>query len=207
MTQHNQARRTQILTTARRLFATHGFAATTTRELNQEVGIADGLLYYYFPQGKQELLDTIVTSGLKERLTTATVDMHAATTPLALENILMRLFINIWDELTEPCNYQVFVITIRERHLLSADAATWLTQATTALTQNLADQLALVPWLALDATADYQLASICIDLFRNTLYTDFLLADRPQISAATKAHIRGQLHFMIAHTVAVATAE
>ena len=43
------ARREQILKTALKLFAAQGFAATSTRQIAKEAGIAEGLIFHYFP--------------------------------------------------------------------------------------------------------------------------------------------------------------
>lgn len=43
------ARREQILKTALRLFAEQGFDATSTRQIAREAGIAEGLIFHYFP--------------------------------------------------------------------------------------------------------------------------------------------------------------
>ena len=47
--QQAAARREQILGAAVRLFGTHGFAGTTTRQIAQEAGITEGLIFRYFP--------------------------------------------------------------------------------------------------------------------------------------------------------------
>lgn len=199
MTQHNGQRREQILKTAQELFAEQGFANTTTRQLNQSVGIADGLLYYYFPQGKQALLDTIVADGISERLNLIRMNMHDVTTISDLESAMMAVFEQVWQVLSAPDGYQVFVITVRERHLLSDDASAWLGQSAKKFVQTMSAQLATLPWLHLEVTAATQLASIVIDLLRNSLATDLLFADRQHISEATKIRVQEQLHFLLQH--------
>ncbi|QGQ95081.1 TetR/AcrR family transcriptional regulator [Paenibacillus psychroresistens] len=52
-------RRAQILQGAKELFAKHGYHGTSIRTLNKHIEITDGLLYHYFPGGKQEILETI----------------------------------------------------------------------------------------------------------------------------------------------------
>ena len=47
--QQAAARRLQILEAAVRLFAQHGVAGTTTRQIAQEVGVSEGLIFRYFP--------------------------------------------------------------------------------------------------------------------------------------------------------------
>lgn len=50
-----EARRQQIIDAALNLFAQHGFAATSTKRIAQEVGVTEGLIFHYFAN-KGELL-------------------------------------------------------------------------------------------------------------------------------------------------------
>ena len=61
LTQRQQqalARREQILEVALKLFAKQGFAATATKQIAQKAGIAEGLIFHYFPT-KADLLRAI----------------------------------------------------------------------------------------------------------------------------------------------------
>ena len=60
------ARREQILQTALKLFAAQGFDATSTRQIAREVGIAEGLIFHYFPT-KASLLAAILEDRVEER--------------------------------------------------------------------------------------------------------------------------------------------
>jgi AcrR family transcriptional regulator len=60
------ARREQILETALKLFAERGFDATSTRQIAREVGIAEGLIFHYFPT-KASLLTAILEDRLEGR--------------------------------------------------------------------------------------------------------------------------------------------
>jgi AcrR family transcriptional regulator len=53
------ARRRQILETALRLFAKQGFDGTSTKQIAQEAGIAEGLIFHYF-RTKEHLLTTMM---------------------------------------------------------------------------------------------------------------------------------------------------
>jgi AcrR family transcriptional regulator len=55
------ARREQILKTALGLFAAQGFVATSTRQIAREAGIAEGLIFHYFPT-KASLLTAILAN-------------------------------------------------------------------------------------------------------------------------------------------------
>lgn len=50
-----EARRLQIIDAALTLFAQHGYAATTTKQIAQAVGVTEGLIFHYF-DGKAQLL-------------------------------------------------------------------------------------------------------------------------------------------------------
>ena len=47
--------RAKILEMAARLFQSQGYSATTMSQVLQESGAPKGSLYYYFPQGKEQL--------------------------------------------------------------------------------------------------------------------------------------------------------
>lgn len=61
-------RREQILLGAKQLFAEHGYHGTSIRAMNKHIGITDGLLYHYFPGGKQEILETIFHEAQRDRM-------------------------------------------------------------------------------------------------------------------------------------------
>jgi AcrR family transcriptional regulator len=60
------ARREQILETALKLFAERGFDATSTKQIAKEVGVAEGLIFHYFPT-KASLLTAILEDRLEGR--------------------------------------------------------------------------------------------------------------------------------------------
>ena len=53
------ARREHILETALKLFARHGFDGTSTKQIAQAAGVAEGLIFHYFPT-KDDLLNAIL---------------------------------------------------------------------------------------------------------------------------------------------------
>ncbi|MBB3111390.1 AcrR family transcriptional regulator [Paenibacillus phyllosphaerae] len=52
--------REKLLTTAKTLFAQNGYHGTPVRSINREIGMADGILYHYFPGGKREMLGVLL---------------------------------------------------------------------------------------------------------------------------------------------------
>lgn len=94
-------RRGQILQGAKELFAEHGFHGTSMRMINKHVGITDGLLYHYFPGGKQEILETVFVEAQEARM--ASMDKLLASIELnqRLEDALAQFLIGLYRTLTE----------------------------------------------------------------------------------------------------------
>lgn len=56
--------RKQILDAAAKLFAEHGYVATTMRDIAQETGIKAGSIYYHFA-AKEQILDEVMRIGVE----------------------------------------------------------------------------------------------------------------------------------------------
>lgn len=190
--------RAKIVDVARDLFAEKGYEATTTRELNKALGIADGLLYYYFPHGKQEILDTIVRQGLENRINEVAFDLSGVTTTAELVDQLLQLFRTVWDLFTREDNYQSFMITVRERMLLSDDESSWMNTVLagiqTEIMQALRPHANLLPGSETDVPV---VASIIMDILQRHLYEALLISNRRELSDATAAQMRKELQFML----------
>jgi TetR/AcrR family transcriptional regulator, cholesterol catabolism regulator len=65
MAREPQDRRERILNSAAALFARKGVAATTVREIADEVGILSGSLYHHF-ESKEAIVDEVVSSYLED---------------------------------------------------------------------------------------------------------------------------------------------
>jgi AcrR family transcriptional regulator len=61
--QTKEATRQEILAAARRLFASQGFDATTTRDISRDSGIAAGTLFNYFPS-KEAIVGCLAQEAL-----------------------------------------------------------------------------------------------------------------------------------------------
>lgn len=82
-------RRTELLRAAARLFVEKGFAATTTRDIAEAVGMRSGSPFYHF-RSKQELLKAAMIEGLdagRERLAAA---IDGIADPEARLRVLVR---------------------------------------------------------------------------------------------------------------------
>jgi Transcriptional regulator len=116
--------RDKLLASARRLFAEKGFDATSVREINREIGMADGILYHYFSRGKDEMLATLVREGFAAgflRLSGMNEDLEQAP----LEEAMERIY-SVGDEIfTEGMD--LLRIVLRERSRIAAEDLACLT--------------------------------------------------------------------------------
>ncbi|OWA35563.1 hypothetical protein B9G55_13105 [Saccharibacillus sp. O16] len=111
-------RKQQILGAAKRLFAEKGYHATSMRELNKAIGMAEALTYHYFPGGKFEILTSVLQTSQEERIG-GIVDFFRQTfaeSNRPLHEVLRELILGLAQRLTEDQAY--FQILIRERALL-----------------------------------------------------------------------------------------
>ena len=87
--------RAQILAVALELFASQGFAATSTRELSERLGFTKAALYYYF-RTKDDLLEALLAPSLAE-LSELLEGVGRTTTADTRRNLLagyLRLVVN-----------------------------------------------------------------------------------------------------------------
>jgi AcrR family transcriptional regulator len=87
--------RAQILEVALELFASQGFAATSTRELSERLGFTKAALYYYF-RTKDDLLEALLAPSLAE-LSVLLEGVGRTTTADTRRNLLagyLRLVVN-----------------------------------------------------------------------------------------------------------------
>src|SRR5690349_5615981 len=110
-------RRAQVLREAARLFGTHGFVGTTTRDIAAAVGITEAALYRYFPS-KEAMYAAI----LDERA--ASSDLLEAVEPLAeagddravFTTLALTLFRNVE---ADPSILRLIMFSALEGHRLS----------------------------------------------------------------------------------------
>lgn len=60
--------REEIIDTAARLFTDSGFAATSTRDIAEAIGIRQASLYYHFPEGKDTILTEVLGQTIRPTL-------------------------------------------------------------------------------------------------------------------------------------------
>ena len=63
-----EASREKLLAAALALFGEQGYNATGVRSINRRAGVADGLLYHYFPRGKKEIFQALIQNQAQQRM-------------------------------------------------------------------------------------------------------------------------------------------
>lgn len=80
---------TRILQAAQRLFARHGYGGTTTRDLAQAAGVAEGTLFRYF-ENKKAILLRVATEGWVEILTDLLTELSEMASYKAISQVMRR---------------------------------------------------------------------------------------------------------------------
>ncbi|MFD1465747.1 TetR/AcrR family transcriptional regulator [Lapidilactobacillus mulanensis] len=193
-----ELQKNKILNAARELFATKGFEATTTREINRQTDSAEGLLYYYFPHGKREILDTIIYEGIQSRTNAIDFKFHSVSSVADIEQQLLNAFDQIWQIFSQQENYYSFMITIRERALLSNKQAKWLQDLIKEVRQLLIDFLTpATEKLGLQQDNIPQLVDIILSLFQSSIYDELLINNNQELNNQISHTVQSQLHLIV----------
>ncbi|ETY74423.1 TetR/AcrR family transcriptional regulator [Lactiplantibacillus fabifermentans] len=188
----------KILKVARQLFATKGYEATTTRQINQAAGTAEGLLYYYFPHGKRQILDTIVHIGVQERLDVFAARPMSDVTASNLASRLLELFDLLWTTFSSEENYQAFIITVRERALLSDEQSAWLMERIDEVQAQLADSLRMLPeFLTISDAQLNDWVGIIFSIFQKTIYDELLIRNHRQLPELVRDEVINRIELLI----------
>ena len=113
--------RMRLLGAAERLFAEKGYNATPVRKINQSIGMADGLLYHYFPGGKKEILQVLVKDKFEQIVMGLRVRAQGLD-ELPIEEAIERVYQNWVAVFTE--HQDVIKILFKENevmHLIERD--------------------------------------------------------------------------------------
>ena len=86
--------RTRILQAAQRLFAAKGFEGTTTRDLAQIAGVAEGTLFRHFAN-KKAILVEVATSGWVDIITDLLTELSEMGSYKAVAQVMRRRMCNL----------------------------------------------------------------------------------------------------------------
>jgi AcrR family transcriptional regulator len=85
---------TRILKAARKLFARRGYDGTTTKDLAQEAGVAEGTLFRHF-ENKKAILIEVATQGWIEILTDLLTELSEMGSYKAIAQVMRRRMLNL----------------------------------------------------------------------------------------------------------------
>ncbi|MFC6261744.1 TetR/AcrR family transcriptional regulator [Levilactobacillus fujinensis] len=189
--------RQNIIDVGRELFAEKGYAETSTRMINEQAGIAEGLLYYYFPKGKRQLLDTIVHEGIVVRKNMAEIQLQGWRSD-NLEERVVNLFNTFWKSFNNDAGYQSFLITIRERTLLSDEQSQWLISTIAGVEKRIAVALREVDPRPERQERLADIAQLIMSIFQRTVYDELLIRDSRNPAAMNREDIRREIRLVLA---------
>lgn len=112
-----QAEKTKqmLLNSARELFAENGYKGTSVRSINRRLNLADGLLYHYFPGGKKEIFQAIVTRNFLKVAEEMQKKEYEDLRNVPLEEILEERFLHFTKTVEE--NIDIIKIMLRENNV------------------------------------------------------------------------------------------
>lgn len=103
--------RKKLLASAQSLFASKGYEGTSVRMINQQIHMADGLLYHYFPKGKQELLQVMVKEHVLDMSSELTKDIQIYD-EMTIEEVLEQLYHHLHSVVLE--HVEIIKILIKD---------------------------------------------------------------------------------------------
>lgn len=189
----------KILEVAQDLFVRRGFEATTTREISRAVGISDGSLYYYFPKGKKQILDLIVQKGMEYR------EQYVRKIPMTVNNLddfeqqIISIYQGICEIFSDDEGYRSFMITIRERTILSSDQSKWVSQILDRLKSNLVKSVKSIQTITNITTDDEidALTDMIVSILQRSIYEELLIKNKKIISQNIRDKTLSQIHLLM----------
>lgn len=130
----------KILKAARRLFAHHGYGGTTTRDLAQAAGVAEGTIFRHF-ESKKAILVRVATDGWVELLTDLLTELSEMANYKAIGQVMHRRMGNLPHnaELMRVCFMEAqFHPELREQ--VQGEVITKMTDVTEAFFQTAIDR-------------------------------------------------------------------
>lgn len=131
---------TRILQAARRLFARRGYDGTTTRDLAQAAGVAEGTIFRHF-ENKKAILVEVATQGWVEILTDLLTELSEMASYKAIAQVMRRRMLNLHQnaDLLRVCFMEAqFHPDLRDR--IQSDVIVKMTDVAEAFFQTAMDQ-------------------------------------------------------------------
>lgn len=194
----SDSKKNEILKVAQELFSKQGFEATTTREISKISEISDGSLYYYFPKGKKDILDTIVDTGTRRHKELLNQKFCKIQTLTQLSDELKNLESKISTFFADEDNYQTFLITVRERNIISDEQAKWLVGMIDENIANLVSGLKNIPEIKRFSNKEIEsIAEILISIVQKSFYDELIVKNHRQIDLNIRSEVQERIDLFI----------
>ena len=190
----------RLIDVARSLFANKGYEATTTRKINQMAKTSDGLLYYYFPEGKKQLLNSVLIDSSTERSAKIEAFVFPEVNSLSdMEESLMAFLQTVWENLILPNNYQVFLITIHEQQVLTTEQIQWITQLNQLIQNKLLEFLRQNERLLPKPDEIEVMVKGLIANVQALIFTELVIKNQQNLTRSLIDELRQQVDFIMAN--------
>ncbi|AYG37339.1 TetR/AcrR family transcriptional regulator [Lactiplantibacillus pentosus] len=192
-----QERKARIVQLARELFTKYGYQKTTMRQISKTAHMAEGLIYYYFPHGKQEILNNVIVTGMNNRIQLVNTNKSA---PLNLKETyrdIEKMFTTLWNAFQDRDNYQSFLITVHERVLLTDAQSKWLEQMTGSIERQITMILKSSTDFLESNTDIYLLADVIVSIFQKSIFNNILLRGQREVPSQEKRKALIELHVVL----------
>ena len=117
--QLSEAKRTQFLNSALKLFAEHGVQGTSTTKIAKNAGTAAGTLFLYFPT-KQDLVNDLVLKISQEQ---AEAINHQLDPTLSVQDTFSRIWTGSVEWFLQNLDAFHYVLKVRDSNLIPQEIA------------------------------------------------------------------------------------
>ncbi|MDN6900223.1 TetR/AcrR family transcriptional regulator [Oenococcus sicerae] len=188
----------KLLAAARKLFAENGYEATSTKKINQRIGAADGLLYYYFPAGKKQLLNEIIKQTTDNKTLAFNKQFDQLTGAESIQETLIKVFQIIWNILTKAENYETLLITVRERAVIEPEQINWLLRLADRIEQKIADYLRqqIMDQTLVDNDPGL-MAELVLSVYESCIYRQLILADKRNFTNEVAQTLSEEINLLV----------
>ncbi len=128
--QKSLARRIQIIETALKLFARHGFDGTSTKTIAREVGVTEGLIFHYFPT-KADILTAVLETQHSFANDLRVLLENAINEPV--EKVLQQIALGWLSRLRQEKGITLILLSMAQTH--SQVARAWYALIDTGISQ------------------------------------------------------------------------
>lgn len=133
------ATREKLLETAKNLFAEMGYHGTPVRAITRQIQKGDGILYHYFPGGKQEIMSVLLRESFEHRVQEIKQLTNETIEHLPLKDALLAIMGKINELFLDDLD--LMRILFRENDLLDLEEAKQLSAMMSERVDSIADFL------------------------------------------------------------------